>query len=353
MDPPRSHLQTFLATVRARSDVWRDLAEVGAGDAVHTFPINSFRLESRNGAARTRGDSQKNWMKKKNPKGVVVHVGQYEFLKINTGKREWRDSYHWILTLSWPRFAALICGGYLALNVVFAFLYELAPDSIAEMPRHSFSGAFFFSVQTLATVGYGHMYPTTLYGNILTTVEIMVGMFGLAVSTGLIFVRFSRPTARIEFTDKVVIAPFDGKATLMLRVANLRHYSMAEAEFKIMFMRDEQVAEGDNIRRFYPLKLHFDRIITFPVALTLRHTIDKESPLHGMTAETLQEFDARLVASVVGIETVIQAAVQSQKDYSWRDIVFGERFVEIYTETGEGRLTVDYGRLHDTEPAPL
>jgi len=290
---------------------------------------------------------------KKNSKGVVVHVGQYEFLKINTGKREWRDSYHWILSLSWPQFAGLISGAYLALNLVFALLYELAPDSIAEMPRGSFSGAFFFSVQTLATVGYGHMYPTTLYGNILTTVEIMVGMFGLAVMTGLIFVRFSRPTARIEFTDKVVIAPFDGQPTLMLRVANLRHHSMAEAEFRIMFMRDEQIKEGDFIRRFYSLKLHFDRIITFPVALTLRHTIDEVSPLYGMTAETLQKSDARLVASVVGIETVIQAAVQSQKDYSWRDIVFGERFVEIYTETGEGQLTVDYGRLHETEAAPL
>ena len=100
-------------------------------------------------------------MKKKSP-GVVVHVGQFEFLKINTGKRDWRDAYHWILSLSWPRFAALLSGAYLFLNVVFAFLYEFAGDSIAEMPAHSFSAAFFFSVQTLATVGYGHMYPTTL-----------------------------------------------------------------------------------------------------------------------------------------------------------------------------------------------
>ena len=290
---------------------------------------------------------------KKKSRGVVVHVGQFEFLKINTGKRDWRDAYHWILSLSWPQFAALISGAYLALNTVFALLYVSAGNSIAEMPPGSFSAAFFFSVQTLATVGYGHMYPTTLYGNILTTVEIMVGMFGLAVMTGLIFVRFSRPTARIEFTRNVVIAPFDGRPTLMLRVANLRHYSMAEAEFKIMFMRDEPVVEGDTIRRFYSLKLHFDHIITFPVALTLRHTIDEHSPLHGMTAESLQASDARLVASVVGIETVIPAAVQSQKDYSWRDVRFGERFVEIYTETGEGRLTVDYGRLHETEPAPL
>ncbi|SRR5450755_412253 len=290
---------------------------------------------------------------KRKSRGVVVHVGQFEFLKINTGKREWRDAYHWILSLSWPQFAALISAAYLALNAVFAFFYEIAGNSIAEMPPGSFSAAFFFSVQTLATVGYGHMYPTTLYGNILTTVEIMVGMFGLAVMTGLIFVRFSRPTARIEFTKNVVIAAFDGQPTLMLRVANLRHYSMAEAEFRIMFMRDEQIKEGETFRRFYSLKLHFDRLITFPVVLTLRHTIDKQSPLHGMTAESLEATDSRLVASVVGIETVIQAAVQSQKDYSWRDIRFGERFVEIYTETGEGRLTVDYGRLHETEPAAL
>jgi inward rectifier potassium channel len=290
---------------------------------------------------------------KKKSRGVVVHVGQFEFLKINTGKRDWRDAYHWILSLSWPQFAGLISGAYLALNVVFAFLYEMAGNSIAEMPPSSFSAAFFFSVQTLATVGYGHMYPTTLYGNILTTVEIMVGMFGLAVMTGLIFIRFSRPRARIEFTRNMVIAPFNGQPTLMLRVANLRHYSMAEAEFKVMFMRDEQLSEGQTFRRFYSLKLHFDRLITFPVVLTLLHTIDETSPLHGMTAESLQEVDARLVASVVGIETVIQAAVQSQKDYSWRDIRFGERFVEIYTETGEGRLTVDYGRLHETEPAAL
>ena len=289
---------------------------------------------------------------KKSPKGVVVHVGQFEFLKINTGKREWRDAYHSILSLSWPHFAALLSSVYLAINIVFALLYSIGGNCIAEMPPGSFATAFFFSVKTLATVGYGHMYPATLYGNIIATIEIMVGMFGLAVITGLIFVRFSRPTARIEFTRNVVIAPFDGRPTLMLRVANLRHYSMAEAVFRIMFMKDEQVKEGDVVRRFYSLKLHFDRLITFPVALTLRHTIDEHSPLHGMTAENLQTSDARLVASVVGIETVIQAPVQSQKDYSWRDVRFGERFVEIYTDTGEGRLTVDYGRLHETEPVP-
>jgi inward rectifier potassium channel len=292
-----------------------------------------------------RADMKKN--------AVTVRVGQIEFLKVNIGAQEWRDVYHWVLSLSWPRFAALIAGVYLIINVIFAALYSMGGNSIAEMPPGHFAAAFFFSVQTLATVGYGHMYPVTPYGHIVTTIEIIVAMFWIAVITGLIFVRFSRPTARIDFSKSIVIAPFDGRPTLMLRVANLRHHSMVEAEFRIMFMRDERILEDDSLRRFYMLKLHFDRLITFPAALTLRHTIDELSPLYGTTAESLQASDARFVASVVCIETVIPAAVQSQHDYTWRDVRFGERFVEIYTETGEGRLTVDYGRLHETEPVSV
>jgi inward rectifier potassium channel len=140
----------------------------------------------------------------------------------------------------------------------------------------------------------------------------------------------------------------------MLRVANLRHHSMVEAEFRIMLMRDKRIQEGEIVRRFYTLKLDFDWLIVFPAALTLRHFIDEQSPLYGAaTPESLQTGDARFVASVVCIETVIPAAVNAQQDYSWQDVHFGERFVEIYTELGEGRLTVDYGRLHDTEPVPL
>jgi inward rectifier potassium channel len=216
----------------------------------------------------------------------------------------------------------------------------------------SFSQAFFFSVQTLATVGYGHMYPQTVYGHVVSTIEIVSGMFWLAVMTGLIFVRFSRPTARIVFSKSVVIAPFNGQPTLMLRVANARSHSMVEAEFRIMFMRDEPLLEkGEMFRHFYALKLHFDRLIVFPAALTLRHTITEESPLFGQTPASLEASRALLVASVVGVETVIPASVQIQQDYIWSDIHFGERFVDVYTDHGDGRLTVDYARLHETEPS--
>jgi inward rectifier potassium channel len=201
-------------------------------------------------------------------------------------------------------------------------------------------------------VGYGHLYPESLYGHIVATVEIMVGMFGMAVITGLIFIRFARPTARVVFSRSLVIGPFNGQPSLMLRVANLRHHALAEAEFRVMFIRDELVKEGDHKRIFYPLKLQFDRLITFPVALTLRHIIDEKSPLHGLTAADLEKCDARIMTSIVGIDTVISAAVQSQQDYTWRDIHFGMQFVEIYTDIDDHRMAVDYGLLHEIEPVP-
>jgi len=287
---------------------------------------------------------------KRKPIPVSLHAGQIEFVKVNTDAWRWRDVYRWLLGLSWPRFAGLVASLYVGLNLLFAALYSFQPDSIAgSTGGHRFFDCFFFSVQTLATVGYGHMYPQTLYGHIVTTVEIMSGLFLLAVMTGLIFVRFSRPIARVMFSNSMVIALLNGKQTLMVRIGNENHHSMVEAEFRIMFSRDEPLLEGGDFRHFYVLKLHFDRLTVFPAALTLRHTIDETSPLFGATPESLESSRILFIVSVVGIDPVIAASVQTQKDYSWRDVRFGERFVEMYTEHGGGRLTVDYGRLHDTE----
>ena len=287
---------------------------------------------------------------KRKPIPVSLRAGQIEFVKVGTDAWRWRDVYRWLLGLSWPRFAGCAASLYVGLNLLFAALYSFQPDSIAgSTGGHRFFDFFFFSVQTLATVGYGHMYPQTLYGHIVTTIEIMSGLFLLAVMTGLIFVRFSRPIARVMFSNSMVIALLNGKPTLMVRIGNENHHSMVEAEFRIMFSRDEPLLEGGDFRHFYVLKLHFDRLTVFPAALTLRHTIDETSPLFGATPESLESSRVLFIVSVVGIDPVIAAAVQTQKDYSWRDVQFGHRFVEIYTEHGGGRLTVDYGRLHDTE----
>ncbi len=291
-------------------------------------------------------------MSKKNPTTVTVRSGQLQFVKVNTDRLDWHDIYHQLLTLSWPRFLGVLLGTYLVLNLVFALLYYVGAPCIGELPRGAFWGAFFFSVETLATVGYGHMYPATVYGHFITTSEIVVGTFGTAVMTGLIFVRFSRPTSRVTFSRKLVIAPFDGQPALMLRVANLRHHAMVEADFRMVLLRNEVTKEDPSMRRFHTLKLLVDHVITFPAVLTMRHIIDETSPLHGMTPEDMERSDARVVASVVCIDSVSQAPLQSQQDYSWQEIAFGHRFVEVYGEVRAGRLTVDYGRLHDTEPIP-
>jgi inward rectifier potassium channel len=275
---------------------------------------------------------------------IRVRSGQFEFVKLNAEKFDWRDTYHLILTLSWPGFAGFVFGIYLLINVVFAALYLLEAHAVAEMKPGSFFDAFFFSVETLATVGYGHMYPETFYGHLITMLEIIVGMFGLAVITGLIFVRFSRPTARIHFSKVAVIAPFDGVPNLMIRLANLR----------MILLRNVITAEGDEVRRFRSLKLEFDRLIAFPAVLTVRHRIDEESPLFGMTPEDFQQQDIRIIASIVGVDTVIVAPVQSFGDYNYEQIEWNRRFVEIYDQNEEGQWTVDYARIDETEDiAPI
>lgn len=286
---------------------------------------------------------------RRKPRHIRVRSGQFEFVKLNAKKFDWRDTYHLILTLAWPGFAGLVFGIYLLINLVFAALYMLDAHAVAEMSPGSFADAFFFSVETLATVGYGHMYPESFYGHLITMLEIMVGMFGLAVITGLIFVRFSRPTARMHFSKVAVIAPFDGVPNLMIRVANLRHQAMVEPEFRMLLLRSTVTAEGEDVRRFRSLKLEFDRLIMFPVVLTVRHRIDETSPLFGMTPEDFQQQDIRIVASIVGVDAVIVAPVQSFGDYNHDQIEWNRRFVEIYDQNEEGDWTVDYARIDETE----
>ena len=292
-------------------------------------------------------------LRHRRPREFSIQSGSVEFVKVNTDAWQWRDIYRWLLGLSWPKFALFVGAVYIGLNLLFAALYSIDPNSVAgRTSTNWFLDCFFFSVQTLATVGYGHMYPQTLYGHLVSTFEIMTGIFLIAVMTGLIFVRFSRPIARVVFSRSMVIGPLNGKPTLMVRVGNENHHSMVEAKFRIMYSRDQQLAEGGDFRYFDDLKLHFQQLTVFPAVLTLRHEINETSPLHGATIESLEAERALFFVSVVGIDPVIAAEVQTQKDYSWRDLKFGQRFVEIYHESKgkTRRLTVDYGRLHDTEP---
>ena len=285
-----------------------------------------------------------------------MRFGNIEFLKLNSASLTWRDAYHWLLTLSWPRFILFLLGAYLGVNVLFALFYQAGGgQDINDMRPSSYADAFFFSVETLATVGYGHLYPVTTYGHIVCTAEILVGLFLLAVMTGLIFVRFSRPNAHIDFSSTMAVSFFNGLPALQIRVANQRRQPLAEAKFRVMLVRNEQTTEGEAFRCFHELPLQTQSVILFPVTMTLRHFINEHSPLHGCTPESLRQSDTRFLASVVGVDTAVHTAVQHQTYYLWSQVRFGERFVEMTSAEGS-RITVDYSRFHDTEPgfvAPL
>ena len=264
-------------------------------------------------------------------------------------KRKWfGDFYHRALTIGWLGFFALGSGVYVAANVGFAALYLLQPGSILNARPGAFNDAFFFSVQTMATIGYGVMSPATLYANLLMTLETAVGLMLIALATGLVFARFSRPTARVIFSRVAVVGPHNGTPTLSARVANQRHNQILAAEASMTLVRDEQTAEGEMIRRFYDLKLRRDRSPIFALTFTVMHEIDEDSPLRGLSAAALGELNAEIVVTASGIDETLVQPVHARASYLPQEILWDHRFVDIMGWTEDGRRAIDYRRFHDT-----
>src|SRR5208337_388288 len=212
-----------------------------------------------------------------------IPVGRPEFglAKLGVPRFDFRDPYHLAVSLTWPAFTAVMLGCWLAINLGFALLYVLSPGAIANARPGSFSDGFFFSIETLATVGYGVMAPTTLYGHIISATEIVTGMAFTAIFTGLLFVRFSRPKAKIIFADDAVIATHNGQPALMLRVANGRLTTMSSADARLFVLLAERTSEGTFFRRIHDLRLRQSHLPLFVMPWTLVHIIDGPSPLHG------------------------------------------------------------------------
>lgn len=258
------------------------------------------------------------------------------------------DLYHRILTTGWAEFFAVGAGLYLAANSLFALLYLIEPGSIANAKPGAFADAFFFSVQTMATIGYGQMAPATLYANILMTVETGVGLMFIALTTGLVFARFSRPTARVLFSDTAVIGPYNGTPTLSVRLANERQNQILAAEVSMTLVRDEVSREGDLRRRFYDLKLVRHLSPVFALTFTVMHEIDRDSPLYETNAEGLAATNAELVVTASGIDETLAQPVHARTSYLPHEIRWNHRFADVLGWTEDGRRAIDYRRFHDT-----
>ena len=256
------------------------------------------------------------------------------------------DLYHWLLIISWWHFLILLSLFYLAVNVAFAVAYLTTGGGIANADPTSFSDAFFFSVQSLSTIGYGAMYPQTIYAQIIVTFEVLVGMLLVAMATGLMFARFARPRARVLFSKVAVIYPFNGVPTLMFRVANQRDNRIIEARIQVSFLANEVSPEGIELRRFYNLCLLRSESPSFALSWLVMHPIDRSSPLWGETLESLAQCDASILIILTGLDETFSSTIHARYIYKVSDILWSKRFQDILHQTEDGDYYIDYKRFH-------
>ncbi|HEX9401698.1 MAG TPA: ion channel [Anaeromyxobacter sp.] len=274
--------------------------------------------------------------------GPVVAIG--------LAPRPLSDLYHFLLTSRWWQLLLLIAGAYVAVNALFALAYVELGDAIEHARPGSFSDAFFFSVQTMATVGYGNLWPRTTAANVLATAEVLVGGLGLALVTGLVFAKFARPTSRVVFSRVAVVRTWDGAPSLMFRMANARSSQIVEARVGVMLVRTERTAEGDEVRRLHDLALVRAQHALFALTWTAIHRIDAASPLRGADAASLAEAGAVIVVSFSGFDENLATTVHTRHSYPADEVLWGRRFADVLLRGPRGERFIDYRRFHDTEP---
>jgi inward rectifier potassium channel len=272
-------------------------------------------------------------------------------VRVGIKSRRFLDLYQRLLTVGWLRLIVAISVTFVAVNLLFAWAYLLTGGGIENAAPGSLSDLFFFSVETMATIGYGKLVPVTVAANLLMTLESVMGLIGFAMITGLIFTKFARASAGVTFSKNVLINFFDGKPSLMIRLANEGDSQIVEAQLRLVLLRREITAEGEEIRRLHDLHLVRASNAFFALTWLAVHNIGPDSPLHGATPESLKEGEVQIIASVVGLEEISTQTVHARYGYETQDILFDQRFDDVIRELPDGRPAVDYSKLSDLAPA--
>jgi inward rectifier potassium channel len=264
------------------------------------------------------------------------------------------SAYHALLTISWPRFFLLSALAYFATNAVFAVAYVLCgPEALSGSkavglgPR--LAEAFFFSVQTLATIGYGALSPNGVAANIVSTLEALFGLMGFALVTGLLFSRFSRPVPHVTFSEKAVVAPFRGGQALMFRVANERSNQLTDVQARVILSRLEG-PPASRTRRFHELALDRPQVVFFPLHWVVVHPIDDQSPLRGTGPEEFRAGDSEILILLSAMDETFFQTVHVRSSYKPQEIAWGMKFADMFLRTGDGIVGIDMRKIHDIEP---
>ncbi len=267
------------------------------------------------------------------------------------------SAYHFLLTISWPKFLTLAAAGYILTNAIFAAFYvACGANALTGFENNPVPArlvtAFFFSVHTLATIGYGVIAPANLAANIVVTVESLIGLLGFALVAGIVFARFARPTADIKFSRNAIIAPYRGGTALMFRVVNRKKNQIVELEAKVLLARRKTGGTAD--REFIPLSLERDRVAFFPLAWTIVHPIDEKSPFYRDTEATVRSCDAEVLVMLNGFDETFSQMVHTRSSYKGGEIIWGARFKSMFNPPGdEGVISVDIRQLSEYERVAL
>lgn len=276
---------------------------------------------------------------------VSFKLGAMSFVQTGVARFDWHDPYYIAVSLSWRAFLLLFLIAELTINTVFALFYLVEPGCIANARPGAFTDVFFFSLETLATVGYGVMAPATTYGHIVSGVEIVTGMAFTAIMTGLLFVRFSKPKARIVYAENPVVTMHNGRPTLMLRLGNARTNVLTNARFTLHSLTTQVSDEGRRQRSIIELPMIRPNVPIFAILLTLMHVIDETSPLHGLDAESIVEQDVRFFMTMVARDHATGQEVSDLRTYHGRDVRYGMRYADAIRSGEDSRTTADYSLI--------
>ncbi|MDK2125659.1 ion channel [Parachitinimonas caeni] len=281
-----------------------------------------------------------------------VQIGDQKVLTYGMPRALLQDLFHYAMTTRWPVFFLALAGIFLTINLLFALLYAVQPDGIANLAPPDLTGLFFFSVETFATVGYGDMHPQSAYTHFVATCEIFCGMISIALMTGVMFARFSKPRARFLFARHPVVRPYEGWPTLMIRAANARQNVIIDASARLRLMLTEISPEGVEMRRLYDLSLTRDQHPVFILGWMLMHSINEASPLYGKTQEDLERQDAVLILTLDGMDETTSQTLITRHHYRSAEIRWNHGYADMTSVDEQGINHLDYQKFHHVEPLP-
>lgn len=263
------------------------------------------------------------------------------------------NNYHSLITMNWFKFWLIVLAGYLVANIIFALIYvSLGPGTLDGTEGNSFfyhfMDAFFFSAQILSTVGYGHISPHGMAANTVAAFESMIGLLAFALATGLLYGRFSKPSAKIKYSKHLLVAPYQGGKGLMFRLTNLRRNILIDLSMEVIFSYNEDV-NGKLERRFISLPLERKKVSVLTLSWTIVHPLDDESPLKDMTPQDLESSGATFAILLKAFDDTFSQTVHSRTSYMFDEIVWGARFKPAFERDEEGRLMLNLDKIDDHE----